>query len=147
VIADGEHLSPELLRFAWQFKGAERLCLVTDANRAVDLPAGEYRFGPVEEGSWFESNGRVGFVRGAGLASSVHGLDTMVQVMHKATGAPLNEVIRMATLTPAERAGVDRLCGSLQQGKFADLLVLDSRLRVQRVFIGGVETRYKRQQA
>ena len=34
VIADGCHLSPELLRFAYQMKGASKLCLVTDSSRA-----------------------------------------------------------------------------------------------------------------
>ncbi len=46
VIADGYHLAPELLDFAYRMKGADRLCLVTDASRALDMPAGNYRFGP-----------------------------------------------------------------------------------------------------
>jgi len=135
VIADGEHLSPELLTFAYKMIGPERLCLVTDANRATGLPPGRYRFGPEEDGSWFESNGKVGFVPGEGLASSVVGLDHMVRVMHKATGAPLHEVVRMATLTPAERTGIAGEAGSLAPGKRADILVLDRKMNVQRVFI------------
>ena len=78
VIADGQHLSPELLEFAFRMKGTARLCLVTDANRAMDMPAGQYRFGPQDDGVWIESNGKVGLVPGGGLASSVVGLDTMV---------------------------------------------------------------------
>jgi N-acetylglucosamine-6-phosphate deacetylase len=35
VIADGHHLAPELLEFAYAMKGVDRLCLVTDANRAL----------------------------------------------------------------------------------------------------------------
>ena len=35
VIADGCHLAPELLEFAYRMKGANRLCLVTDCNRAL----------------------------------------------------------------------------------------------------------------
>lgn len=139
VIADGCHLSPELLDFAWKMKGADRLCLVTDANRAVGMPPGRYRFGPRETGSWFESDGRVGFVPGVGLASSVVGLDTMVRTMKNATSAPLPEIIRMASLTPASRAGIARSVGSLEVGKRADILLLDSALQVQRVFVGGVE--------
>ena len=46
VIADGKHLSPELLRLAYKCKGPDRLALVTDAMRAVDMPDGEYWFGP-----------------------------------------------------------------------------------------------------
>src|SRR5262249_27529345 len=33
IIADGCHLSSELMDFAFQMKGASRVCLVTDANR------------------------------------------------------------------------------------------------------------------
>ena len=139
VIADGEHLSKELLEFAWRMKGPERLCLVTDSNRALGMPPGRYRFGPIEDGSWFESNGKVGFVPGAGLASSVVALDTMVRNMKALTAAPLADVVRMASLTPAERAGVADQVGSLEPGKRADILILDRRLHVRRVFIGGVE--------
>ena len=135
VIADGEHLSKELLRFAWRTKGPRRLCLVTDANRALGMPAGRYRFGPIEDGAWFESNGRVGFVPGSGLASSVVALDTMVRNMAAATAAPIAEVIRMASLTPAERAGIADEVGSLEAGKRADVLVLDRKLNVQQVWV------------
>jgi N-acetylglucosamine-6-phosphate deacetylase len=139
VIADGEHLSAELLEFAYRMKGADRLCLVTDASRAMGMPPGTYRFGPEPDGSLFESNGRVGFVPGNGLASTVVGLDTMVRNMAKMTSAPLYEVVRMASLTPAERAGIAESAGSLEPGKPADVLVLDKRLKVRRVFVGGTE--------
>ena len=104
VIADGEHLSPELLRFARQMIGVERLCLVTGAHRALGMPPGAYRFGPNEDGVWFESNGRVGYVSGSGPASSVVGLDAMVRNMVNGASVPLHDAVRMASLTPAERA-------------------------------------------
>jgi N-acetylglucosamine-6-phosphate deacetylase len=143
VIADGEHLAPELLEFAWRMKGPKRLCLVTDANRAFGMAPGRYRFGPVEDGSWFESNGRVGFVPGSGLASSVVALDTMVRNMKAMTPAPMEDVIRMATLTPAERAGVADEVGSIEPGKRADIAILDRDLNVRRVFFGGAEVQLK----
>ncbi len=139
VIADGRHLSAELLDFAYRMKGADRLCLVTDANRAMGLPPGRYRFGPRETGTWFESDGTVGFVPGEGLASSVVGMDTMVRTMKASTSASLPEVVRMATLTPSKRAGIARSVGSLEPGKRADILLLDRRLAVERVFVGGKE--------
>jgi N-acetylglucosamine-6-phosphate deacetylase len=139
VIADGEHLSKELLQFAYRMKGAARLCLVTDANRALGMPPGAYRFGPIEDGAWFSSNGKVGFVPGSGLASSVVALDTMVRNMKSMTSASLPDVVRMASLTPAERAGVAAEVGSLEKAKLADVLVVDRQLRVRRVFVGGVE--------
>ena len=137
VIADGQHLSPELLSFAWKMKGANRLCLVTDANRALGMPPGTYRFGPSDTGTFFESDGKVGFVPGSGLASSVVALDTMVRTMLRDTPAPLEDVVRMASLTPAERAGVARSVGSLEVGKLADVLIFDTKMQLKRVFVHG----------
>ncbi|MBV8818715.1 MAG: amidohydrolase family protein [Acidobacteriaceae bacterium] len=139
VIADGCHLAPELLNFAFLMKGVERLCLVTDANRALDMPSGHYRFGPQNTGTYFESDGRVGFVPGQGLASSVTGMDHMVRTMLQAGSASLPQVVRMASLTPAERAGIGDEVGSLEPGKRADIIILDDALRVERVFIGAEE--------
>lgn len=139
VIADGCHLAPELLEFAWRMKGASRLLLVTDANRALDLAPGRYRFGPEDDGSWFESDGKVGWAPNGSLASSIMGMDHMVRHMLKSTSAGLPDVIRMASLTPAERTGIARQTGSLEKGKRADILLLNRRLDVKRVFVGGKE--------
>ena len=139
VLADGEHLAPELLIFAYRMLGPDRLCLVTDCSRALDQPPGRYRFGNHQRGSWFESDGRVGRALGGGLASSVVGMDHMVRHFLQATAAPLYAVIRMASLTPARRVGIAARTGSIESGKRADLLVLSPELHVQRVFLGGVE--------
>jgi N-acetylglucosamine-6-phosphate deacetylase len=140
VIADGCHLAPELLEFAFRLKGPRKLCLVTDANRALDLPPGNYRFGAAEDGSWLESDGRVGWAPGRmNLASSIVGMDHMVRQMKRDTSATLPEVVRMASLTPAELTGIAKQTGSLEAGKNADVVLLSRKLDVRRVFIGGNE--------
>ncbi len=139
VIADGQHLSPELLDFAFRMKGSSRLCLVTDSNRALDMPPGSYRFGSNEDGPWIESNGKVGFVPGHGLASSVMGMDTMVRTMASQTSAGLPDVVRMASLTPAEITGIADEVGSLAVGKRADVLILSPALEISRIFLRGEE--------
>jgi len=144
VIADGYHLAPELLEFAYRMKGPERLCLVTDANRALDMPSGEYRFGHHATGSIFRSDGRVGWASGGSLASSVVGMDTMVRHTKRSTTASLPEVIRMASLTPAERAGIATQTGSIEPGKAADIVVLSTKLKVKQVFIGGIRVDTKK---
>lgn len=138
VIADGCHLAPELLEFAWRMKGAARLCLVTDCNRALDMPPGEYWFGSEQEGSRFRSDGRVGWAPNGSLASSIVGMDHMVRHMAGSTTADLASVIRMATLTPAERTGIAASTGSLESGKVADILLLRPDLTVRTVIQSGV---------
>jgi N-acetylglucosamine-6-phosphate deacetylase len=138
VIADGYHLSPELLDFAFRMKGSRRLCLVTDASRAVDMPPGRYRFGAVEDGPEYVSDCDVARIDGR-LAGSVVGMDHMVRRMIRDTSAELPDVIRMASLTPAERVGLAADVGSLERGKWADIVLLSPRLAVRRGFIAGVE--------
>ena len=137
VIADGCHLAPELLEFAFRMKGAERLCLVTDCNRALDMPIGEYRFGNATDGTMFHSDGKVGWAPNGSLASSIVGMDHMVRHMKRCTSASLSQVIRMASLTPAERTGISHRSGSLCVGKQADILILDENLNVVNLFVGG----------
>jgi N-acetylglucosamine-6-phosphate deacetylase len=73
------------------------------------------------------------------LASSIFALDHMVRVMMRDTDAGLAHVIRMATLTPAERTGFAKDRGSLEPGKFADIVLLSHDLHVRRTFIDGIE--------
>ena len=112
VIADGRHLAPDLLRLALKFKGPERVILVTDCNRALDMPDGR------------------------ALASGCMGMDHMVRTFYAQTGAALEVVVPMASATPAAIVGRTDI-GSLEKGKCADVLILNEELVVQRVFVAG----------
>jgi N-acetylglucosamine-6-phosphate deacetylase len=138
VIADGKHLQRELLLLAYKFKGPERLALVTDCNRALDMPDGEYLFGPLDGGEPIVRRDEVGIMPdGKALASGVMGMDHMVRTFHRLTGVALWEVVRMASLTPARIAGWDAELGSIEAGKRADLVWLDQELNVQGVWHTG----------
>jgi N-acetylglucosamine-6-phosphate deacetylase len=138
VIADGKHLQRELLLLAYKTKGPDRLALVTDCNRALDMPDGDYLFGPLDGGEPIQRRDGVGIMPdGKALASGVTGMDHMVRTFHSLTGVSLVEVIRMATLTPARIAGWDTEVGSITVGKRADLLVLSRVLEVEQVYLDG----------
>jgi N-acetylglucosamine-6-phosphate deacetylase len=140
VIADGHHHAPEMLQFAYRLIGPHRLCLVSDCSRALDMPRGIYQMGNCETGEPFENNGMVGVLPGTGkLASSVFPLQHMIRTMIRDTDAGVADVIRMASLTPAERTGFAHDRGSLERGKLADIAILSNDFHVQRTFINGVE--------
>lgn len=142
VIADGKHLDAGLLLVALKFKGPDRLALVSDCSRALDMPDGRYLIGPLDGGEPLVKKDGVGMLPDlSALASSVEGMDHMVRTFQRLTGRPVWEVVRMASLTPARIAGQDRDIGSIDKGKRADLLILDRELNVQRVFIDGQEVR------
>jgi N-acetylglucosamine-6-phosphate deacetylase len=140
VIADGFHHAPEMLQFLYRMKGASQLCLVSDSSRALDTQPGIYRLGHHKTGEPFENNGSVGVLPGTDkLASSIYALDHMVRTMVRDTEAGVVDVIRMASLTPAERTGFAYDRGSLEPLKLADVVILSPDLHVRRTFIGGVE--------
>jgi N-acetylglucosamine-6-phosphate deacetylase len=138
VIADGKHLQRELLLLAYKTKGPDRLALVTDCNRALDMPDGEYLFGPTDGGEPILRRDGVGIMPdGKSLASGVVGMDRCVRTFQRLTGVSLVEVVRMASLTPARIAGWERDIGSIEAGKRADLLVLSPDLEVEQVYLDG----------
>jgi N-acetylglucosamine-6-phosphate deacetylase len=138
VIADGKHLERELLLLAYKLKGPDRLALVTDCNRALDMPDGAYVFGPHDGGEPILRRDGVGIMPdGKALASGVVGMDHCVRTFHRLTGVPLVETVRMASLTPARIAGHDGDLGSIAPGKRADLVVLDRTLQVVAVYVSG----------
>ncbi len=140
VIADGSHHAPEMLQFAYRMIGSKRLCLVSDCSRALDTPPGIYQMGNYETGEPFENNGKVGVLPGTDkLASSIFSLQHMIRTMVRDTDAGIAEVVRMASLTPAERTGISQNCGSLEPDKLADIVVLSPEFYALRTFIGGIE--------
>ena len=104
----------------------------------MDAAPGKYRFGSSEDGTWVYSDGQSVKGEDGSLASSMHGMDRMVKIMARAVGQDLPNIIRMASLTPAELVGIDSNVGSIECGKLADIVVLSPGLVVKRVFISGV---------
>ena len=139
IIADGKHLAPALMRLAHKIKGPNRLAIVSDAMRGMDMPDGEYVFGPPDSEAIVWKRDGVGVTPdGKALASSVTAIDHGLRTFMAATGVSLAEAVRMASLTPAKIAGVDDRVGSISPGKFADLVWMDRDLQIKGVWVGGV---------
>lgn len=140
VIADGCHLPAELLQLIYKVKGAEHICLVTDSMRAAGMPGGEYLLGAEDSGTLtVVEDGVAKLPDRTAFAGSVATMDRLVRTMKALTDAPLYQVVRMASLTPAELMGADGAKGSICVGKDADLLLLDESLEVKKVLVRGMD--------
>lgn len=126
LIADGIHVAPEMVRFAYQMKGCEGLILITDAMRAKCLGAGIYELG----GQDVVVQGEKATLRDGTLAGSILKLSDAVKNAMSFTGCALEDVIRMASWNPAKQLGVLDRKGSIRAGKDADLVVLDEQHHV-----------------
>ena len=132
VILDGEHLADEAVKMIWN-AAAGRVALVTDAVAATGVGDGRYRLGGVDV------EVRDGVARRASdgvLAGSVTTMLDGIRQLH-ALGAPLAEAVASATSVPARVAGHGS--GVLRAGGAADVVILDDRLEIRAVFVGGKE--------
>lgn len=133
IISDGLHIHDAVLRLLVKVKGPDQIVIVTDSMRAA-----------MEGDGISELGGQTVYVRGGRalladgtIAASV---DTMEHSLHhflKATGLPLADVIRMATVNPAKELGVYETMGSLEKGKLADMTIFDEKFDVKMTFVGG----------
>lgn len=68
----------------------------------------------------------------------IPGLVDCLRIAVKEMGIPLSSAVKCAAVNPAKAIGIYGEYGSLTAGKYADLLILDSDLRLQRVFHRGI---------
>lgn len=131
VIADGKHLPATILKLVYKLKGVERTCLVTDA-----LKYSAYN-GTINDSRYIIENDVCRLADGSSLAGSLATMDTLVATMVNKAGIPVEDVVRMASETPARIMGLEDCKGSLQKGKDADIVVLDDNMNVRCVFSYG----------
>ncbi|MFC5803201.1 N-acetylglucosamine-6-phosphate deacetylase [Streptomyces formicae] len=135
LIADGRHLSADLVRIAYRCLGPDRLCLVSDASAGTGLPRGtEFAMGAVRG---VVADGVALDHTGGSFCGSTSFLSDILRFTVLRAGVPLVDATRMAATTPALVLGIADRVGSLRPGLAADLVVLDDSLRVLRVARGG----------
>jgi len=134
LIADGVHVHPAALRLAISRKGPEKICLVTDSMIATGAGDGIYNWA----GHEIEVKGKSAVIKESGiLAGSVLTLNMAVKNLIQWSDLSVNQAINMASLNPARVLGLDNKLGSIQNGKLANLVVLDREFRVLDTIIKG----------
>lgn len=129
LIPDLQHVHPGAIRMA--LRAIPKLYCVTDATAATGMPDGEYALGSQRVHKC------LGCVR-LGTGSLAGSALTMDQALRNllSMGLDLADASDRLSRYPAEYLGLaDR--GRLQTGAWADLVVLDSQLNVQQVFVEG----------
>ncbi len=141
MIADHHHVPPLLAKMIYRAKGADRVCLVSDAIAPAGLPESRelYCLGSGDDCTKVRVEDGVALVEDRSCyAGSIQALDQMVRNLVFDCDIPLHEAVRMASLTPAQVIGIDATCGSISPGKRADLCILDAGLQVVKTVIADV---------
>lgn len=133
LIADGIHVSKEMIQLIYKNIGSSRLLLITDAIRAKCLQAGTYDLG----GQGVTVAGGRATLHDGTLAGSIIKMNEAAQKMQEYVGASIAEIIEMTSTNPAKQLGIFNRKGSLKVGKDADLLLVDEHLHIAYTFCRG----------
>lgn len=123
LIDDGTHLHPAALGVAFRAAGPGRVAFVTDAMGAAGMGDGVYPLGPLEVEV---RDGVARLVEGGSIAGSTLTMDQAFRRAVTVDGLPVADVVRALSANPARLLGVFDRVGSLEAGKDADLVVLDT---------------------
>ncbi|MGW7462364.1 N-acetylglucosamine-6-phosphate deacetylase [Streptomyces sp. NPDC054797] len=134
LINDGTHLHPAALELAFHHAGAHRVALITDAMDAAGFGDGTYHLGPLEVEV---KDGVARLVEGGSIAGSTLTLDTAFKRSVTVDELPVESVVQAISANPAKLIGLYDEIGSLEPGKYADLVVLDAAFDVKGVMRRG----------
>lgn len=126
----GIHVKPSNMKLTYQLAGPQRICIITDCTYCdydpADYPADHFRSTP-----------DLNYNEAEELSGSLLTMDRAFRNFHKHTGAPIQDLFQMAATTPANRIGIGHLTGSLAPGKWADIVILNQDLQLQKVIFRG----------
>ncbi len=140
IIADGVHVHPEMLKFAVENKGTDKVSLISDSIAPTGLGDGDYKMWgekiSVIDSKTNNENGNI--------AGSVITLLEAFKMM-MSLGFSKNAVAKMSSSNPAKLLGLEKTHGSIEVGKSADLVVLDEDGNVKLTVINGTIATNKEQ--
>ena len=133
LICDGFHVSPEAVNMAYRLKG-DHVVLITDSMSGTGMPDGEYSIAglPVTV-----KNGQARTVEGAIAGSTltlIDGVKNLSQFAH----IRFEDALYCATASPAKMLGAYGELGSIDEGKRANMIILDEDNNVSGVIFRGV---------
>jgi N-acetylglucosamine-6-phosphate deacetylase len=134
LINDGTHLHPAALQLAFHHAGADRVAFITDAMDAAGFGDGRYMLGPLEVEV---SEGVARLVEGGSIAGSTLTLDRAFQRAVTVDRLSVEDTVAALSANPARLLGMYDTIGSLEPGKYADLVLLDHQFALKGVMRRG----------
>ena len=135
VICDLFHISEPMLEIMFRIKngGMDRFIMISDSGSMSGMPSGTY----VIDGRnrTISPEGLVVLDNGTISGSSknmMYGVRNLEKIMHK----PITKIIRMTSENPAALFGLSQK-GSIEEGKDADLVVIDENYHVLCTYVEG----------
>lgn len=138
LICDGIHLPPDLLKMIFKIKDNDHITLVTDSMRAAGMPEGPTVLGSLKYNfQCIAEDGVAKVLDRSCFAGSTATADRMIRVLVKQLETPVWNAVKFMTQNPAKLYGIFDKTGSIAEGKAADLLIFDSDINIEQIYVDG----------
>ena len=134
LICDNVHIHPSVVRATMRMFGDERVIFISDSMMAAGLEDGIYELGGL---AVEVKDKRAHLVNSDTIAGSVCSLMDCVRTAVQEVGIPLGSAVKCASVNPAKAIAVFDQRGSIELGKYADLVLLNKDLSIRTVFLRG----------
>ena len=139
LICDGIHLPYDLLDMIFKLKDNDHIIACTDSMRGAGMVEGKSILGPKKDGmAVIIEDGIAKLEDRSCFAGSVCTGSRLVQTLKK-KGLDLPDIFKVVSLQPATLIGLESICGSIEEGKNADLILMNKDQNLLKVFISGKE--------
>lgn len=134
MISDGFHLHPPIVRLLLKTKGADKIIAITDSIMAAGFPDGDYKLG-VNNVRVINGDAKIAEtgVRAGSTLTMAKALKNILQF----TNLPLETVSKLLSANAPKMLGLYDDTGSIEIGKRADFVLLDSDNDVAATFVKG----------
>ncbi|MDR3255364.1 MAG: N-acetylglucosamine-6-phosphate deacetylase [Synergistaceae bacterium] len=134
LICDGIHIHPSAVRATFAMFGDDRVLMISDSMMATGLEDGDYEMG----GLAVTVRDRMAtLTHGGAIAGSATNLMGCLRTAVRDMGIPLHTAVKCASVNPARAIGLFGERGSLDPGKYADVVLLDNELAIRGVILRG----------
>lgn len=138
LICDGCHIPKSIMLTCLKFKGADKVCGITDGMRlsASNLTSG--KLGSNKNGTdVIVEDGVAKLPDRSSFAGSICTMDRALKVICSQFGIDVCTATKMLSFSPAKLLGLDKTKGSIEIGKDADLVIVDKNFCIKNVVLGG----------
>ena len=132
VIGDGVHIDKNVLNIIMNNIHKDLIILISDSSIARGLEDGEYTF----IGNKCIKKGNVIKTIDNHLAGSVVSINDELKVL-LSLGAKYTDLLAYSSLNAYRLYGLEKRFGSLEKGKYADIVISDDDLNIKNVYVRG----------
>lgn len=134
LIADGRHITKPMLEIIFKIKSVNEIILISDSIALGGCKQGEYK--TATDNYIINSQGTI--VNNLGnLSGSSFSLLSNLNYLHESYNLKLYELFVMGSLNPSKLLKVDKDYGSITEGKYCDIIVLDDNFKTIDVYKKG----------